>query len=340
MAPCSVPAGLRSCGRHLHLERTRRPDRARRCPPPPGGGGPGSATRRTWSRCARGDAWGFTGSVCAALPPGRTRWRRSPPAHPSSSRDPPWRSPIDDPAAGSCSGWRRSAGARQRAHPHRHVRGQRPGVGIVVEDDPGHHVDHEGDDARPQRAVVQQLRPGLQRPDGIPRRGPRPPRRGGREGRGCRREGRSSAVRGRARPGTLPAGSRSPPVAARHAACDCWQGGRHGPDRRRCLRGPGGRRARGHPRRAARRDGERGDHHRRREPAGPALRAVRGDPAHEARHLCRGAAPTGSRSSSPPSAGPPARPTSWPTGSGSPSCTRSATTSASARPRLHELGWA
>ena len=178
-----------------------------------------------------GDACGFTGSVSR-------RWTRTNPMAPVATAPPPsvTRSTVGGrrstaPPQNRALGGDEGRG-RTRPHPHRHVRGQGPGVGVVVEDDPGHDVDHEGDHARPERAVAQQLPAGAARSAGTPRPGPRPPPRGWRE---CERLS-SSRSRHLARHAT---GSLHCATSCRRrrrgrrapAAGDCWQGGDDGSDR-------------------------------------------------------------------------------------------------------------
>jgi hypothetical protein len=45
----------------------------------------------------------------------------------------------------------------ERSHPYRHVRRERPDIGVIVDNDPGHHVDHERENAYPNRLVAHDL---------------------------------------------------------------------------------------------------------------------------------------------------------------------------------------
>ena len=82
------------------------------------------------------------------------RWRSASPVGCSSTRacgrSP---APAQDRARGvDAFGWGHGA------HPDRHVRGERPHVGVLIQGDPGRHVDDERQDAGPHDAVVQRLR--------------------------------------------------------------------------------------------------------------------------------------------------------------------------------------
>ena len=133
-----------------------RPGRRPRCPPPRGAGVTACPPPEQPGRVLGGDQWlrrvvrapPHPGEAGDAGGHGCTEVARDlDRAGDRTATSPHHRSRRVDPG-----------GCRDRPHAHRHVGGEHPDVGIVVDGDARRRVDGEGQHARPDDAVVQRLR--------------------------------------------------------------------------------------------------------------------------------------------------------------------------------------